>query len=156
MSILHQVATLGPVGHLRPAPGTFGSLAALILALPFLYVGSLFLFLLAIALVWIIGHQATTAYVHDTGRHDPSELVIDEVVGQWIGLLPVVLMTTGISLLHLLLAFLLFRGFDIVKPWPIAWVDQSLQGATGVMLDDVFAGIAAALCLYAFMMVSGL
>jgi phosphatidylglycerophosphatase A len=82
--------------------------------------------------------------------HDPSEIVIDEVAGQWIALLPVMIGAShaGASVLALwpgwVLAFAAFRLFDITKPGPVGWADRQ-QGPLGVMLDDVIAGIMAAL-----------
>ncbi|HEX4272370.1 MAG TPA: phosphatidylglycerophosphatase A, partial [Rhizomicrobium sp.] len=85
----------------------------------------------------------------ETGRDDPSECVIDELAGQWLacafclltfgGLIPV----SHISLPVFLLAFLLFRLFDIWKPWPVSWADQKLKGGLGVMTDDMIAGLMA-------------
>ena len=115
MSILHQVATLGPGGHLSRSRH-LGSVAAIILACLIVYRQHTSVF--TRMLVWIIGHQATTVYVRDTGRHDPSELVIDEVVGQWIGLLPVVLTTTDIFAAFLM-AFLLFAALTSSSPGPL-------------------------------------
>jgi len=77
-----------------------------------------------------------------TGEHDSGAIVIDEVAGMWITLLPI-----AYSPIHILLAFALFRFFDIVKPWPISWCDKKLPGALGVMADDVVAGIFSALIL---------
>lgn len=70
-------------------------------------------------------------------------IVIDEVAGMWIALIPVF----GQSLLFVLLAFALFRFFDILKPWPISWLDKNINGAAGVMADDILAGAFAAFCL---------
>ena len=69
-------------------------------------------------------------------NHNPSQIIIDELVGQWITLffLPP-------ELLYYLIGFILFRFFDIFKPWPVNWADSNLHGGLGIMLDDVFAGI---------------
>jgi phosphatidylglycerophosphatase A len=69
-------------------------------------------------------------------------VVIDEVVGQWIPLL-----IAGVNLWLYVPAFLLFRLFDIWKPWPISWLDKNVKGAFGVMIDDILAGIFAAICM---------
>ena len=79
--------------------------------------------------------------MRETNTEDPGMIVIDEVVGQWIALLCVPADWIGY-----LLAFALFRVFDISKPWPACWADSKLRSATGVMLDDVFAGLYALLC----------
>ena len=81
-----------------------------------------------------------------TGDKDPGKIVIDEVAGQWLTLVPV----APDPLLYLI-GFLLFRIADIVKPWPASWCDRNLSGGVGVMLDDIAAGAyaAVALCLIA-------
>lgn len=124
------------------APGTMGSLAAL----PFGFVLTYYLgetaLLLAIVTIFCIGILSTRHYLKQTGRSDPGEVVIDEVAGQWIPLL-----IAGTSPLLYLLSFVLFRFFDILKPWPISWMDKNIKGATGVMIDDIAAGIFALLLL---------
>lgn len=144
------LATFGYVGLIRPAPGTWGSLAALVVAWPIHLLGGPLLLLLATALALALGLWATRDYMAATGAHDPSEVVIDEVVGQWIALLPVSLGAahSGAELSALwpgiLTAFVAFRALDILKPGPIGWADQQ-PGAWSVMLDDIIAGWMAAL-----------
>ncbi len=138
------------VGLLRPAPGTWGSLAALPVALLIWIIGGpWFLLISAICLtvsgVWTIGQQ-----IGGQSDKDPSEVVIDEVAGQWIALLPVAFGAyfAGAPITALwpgwVAGFLLFRLFDIWKPGPIGWADRR-GDALGVMLDDVIAGVFAAL-----------
>jgi len=155
------------VGLLRPAPGTFGSLAAVMLAYPIVLLPyGWALICISAVVVTIVGTVASARYMRRWHtRHDPSEIVIDEVAGQWItysvfyGWL---MATTGLQqdnltlLAHVAsspyvlgLGFLLFRLFDIVKPWPISLADRRLKGGFGVMFDDVLAGIAAGTILYA-------
>lgn len=147
----HAIATFAHVGHLRPAPGTWASAVAAILAVPIMAVGGvLALATLALA-AFALGLWATRL---ETGpdNHDPSEIVIDEVAGQWIALLPVAAayepsdLTTGYFYIVIGLAFVLFRLFDIWKPGPVGWADAR-EDAMGVMLDDVVAGALAALVL---------
>jgi len=76
--------------------------------------------------------------------------VVDEIVGQWLAFLPV----ANFDLLWFVTAFALFRLFDVLKPWPIRVLDRRIKGGFGVMLDDVLAGIFAALCLWGLMHVS--
>lgn len=144
------IATLGPIGHLRPAPGTWGSLAATILALPLLYTYSLLFFVIAIVVACGVGYlsiASTTAGAEDPDR---SEIVVDELVGQWIALLPVAygVWFTGAAPLALypglITAFLAFRLFDIWKPWIIGKADAR-KDAWGVLLDDIWAGVFAAI-----------
>lgn len=146
-------ATVFYVGYLKPAPGTWGSLAALPLAWLIYTIGGLWLFLLAIPVAYIKGYIATKYMTQGQTDHDPSEIVIDEVVGQWIALSPVIIGATvaGSSILALwpgwIAAFALFRLFDIVKPGPVGWADRK-NNATGVMLDDVIAGVLAGICVF--------
>lgn len=145
-------ATVFYVGYLKPAPGTWGSLAALPLAWLVFQIGGIWLFTIAIPAAYVKGYIATKWMTQGQSDHDPSEIVIDEVVGQWIALWPVLLMTNVLSLPSLALwpgwiaAFGFFRLYDIVKPGPVGWAD-SKDNATGVMLDDVIAGILAAVCV---------
>ena len=144
------IATVFGIGRIRPAPGTWGSLAAL--PLPLLVPDGfdpLYL-LIAAAGAFLIGCWAANRYQTLSGKHDASEVVIDEVCGQWIALSLVAL-----TPLSVLAGFILFRLFDILKPWPIRLADRNVSGGFGVMLDDVLAGIAAAACLYGVAMILG-
>lgn len=132
------LATWGGSGLLKPAPGTWGSLAALPIAWGILSIGGHPLLLMASALIFGAGLWSAQKYMAATGQHDASPIVIDEVAGQWIALL-----LSPLSIAAFLTAFGLFRLFDILKPWPIKWIDKSVDGAFGVMADDVAAGIAA-------------
>jgi len=140
------------VGYMKPAPGTWGSLAALPLGWLIYQIGGIWLFLLAIPATYVKGYIATKIMTEGHDNHDPSEIVIDEVVGQWIALAPVLIGATmsGVSALALwpgwIAAFLFFRLYDIMKPGPVGWADRK-DNATGVMLDDVIAGMFAALCV---------
>ncbi len=78
-----------------------------------------------------------------TGAHDPGAVVIDEVAGQWL-----VLAVVPLEWWWFVLGFAVFRVFDILKPWPISWMDKHIKGGLGVMLDDMAAGIAGAAVLY--------
>ncbi len=152
-------ATFFFIGYLRPAPGTWGALAAL----PFLWalheLGSLHLpvemggpLVLGVALILTFygGLWATRDMTAGTDEKDPSEIVIDEVVGQGIAILPVSIGAAfvGADVLALypgwIVGFVAFRLFDIWKPWIIGRVDRR-GDAMGVMLDDVIAGVFAAL-----------
>ncbi|MEL7151287.1 MAG: phosphatidylglycerophosphatase A, partial [Pseudomonadota bacterium] len=138
------------VGYLKPAPGTWGSLAAFPAAWVLVTLGGPYLLIFTLGLFFSLGIAATQQEMDETGAHDPGWIVIDEVVGQWIALLPVAFgaARTGASPLDLwpglLAAFLFFRLFDIWKPGPVGWADRK-DSATGVMLDDVIAGFFAAL-----------
>ncbi|MFD1196159.1 phosphatidylglycerophosphatase A [Seohaeicola saemankumensis] len=146
----HLIATFGHVGHLRPAPGTWGSLAALPAGWALYMLGGVPLFCAGIVLAFAAGWWATALETKGKDDHDPSEIVIDEIVGQWIALLPVMIGAShsGAGVLALwpgwITAFVAFRLFDITKPGPVGWADRQV-GPFGVMLDDVIAGILAAI-----------
>ena len=150
-----MIATVAGVGNLRPAPGTWGSLAALPLFAALHLLGGPWLLCLAGIAAFVAGLWATRILTHGTGDHDPSRVVIDEVVGQWIALLPLSFGAwhVGASVFALwpgwVAAFVLFRAFDILKPGPVGWADRR-HDAMGVMLDDVIAGVLAALGVVLF------
>jgi phosphatidylglycerophosphatase A len=116
-------------------------------ALPFAavlaWLGGPLLVLLASAAVFGIGIWAAEAYMTTTGVHDPPAIVIDEVAAQWLtlALMPV-------DPIVYLLGFLLFRVFDVLKPWPANVVDRAITGGFGVMLDDVVAAVYAGVALW--------
>ena len=150
MSATRWISTFFGVGHLRPAPGTWGSLAALPVAAALHVAGGPALLACGVAAAFFGGWWATARETAGKADRDPSEIVIDEVAGQWLALLPVSIGAAhaGAALGALwpgwVAAFVLFRLFDIRKPGPIGWADRR-GDALGVMLDDMLAGLAAAL-----------
>ena len=144
------IGTVFYVGHLRPAPGTWGSAAALPAAWALHQVAGFPGLALATVLVFAAGWWACAQITQGQGDKDPSEVVVDEVVGQWIALFPLshAAWSMEIDILRLypgwIAAFALFRLFDIWKPGPVGWADRR-GDALGVMLDDVIAGLIAAL-----------
>ncbi|SKA77666.1 phosphatidylglycerophosphatase A [Paucidesulfovibrio gracilis DSM 16080] len=143
------LATLGPVGRIPMAPGTWGSAAALLLA-PFLFVPLPMGGRLALLLpVLVIGVWASGRAEQVLKATDPGCIVIDELLGQWVALLPVTVPTLVHypRLWEYALAFGLFRLFDILKPFPIRRVERLFPGGFGVMLDDLMAGLYAAAAL---------
>jgi phosphatidylglycerophosphatase A len=153
------IATWFYAGLLRPAPGTWGSLASLPFAYLMIWAGwGVGYLLAACTVVFIIGWWATYEETKGKDDHDPSEIVIDEVVGQWLALSPFFLFNTMFDFsevsglhsiefyIHFGMAFALFRFFDILKPWPISWADKK-STPFGVMFDDVLAGVIAAFFL---------
>ncbi|PLS20668.1 phosphatidylglycerophosphatase A family protein [Neptunicoccus cionae] len=140
-------------GLLPLVPGTWGSAAALPFAVALHAQGSFPLLLLATVVVFFTGWWATTVETRGRENHDPGEIVIDEVAGQWLTLMPLsfVLWSHGsaVTILPwpgLVGGFILFRLFDILKPWPVSWADRK-STPFGVMFDDILAGIYAALVL---------
>ena len=138
MSPALLVATVGGVGWLKPAPGTWGSLVVLPLAL----LGPVWALALGL-LVWAVGWLAVREVLAGKPTEDPGWIVVDEAAGMLLALAG---LPAGAGWVGVGLAFLLFRAFDIVKPWPVSWAD-GLHGATGVMLDDILAGAIAAILL---------
>lgn len=155
MSTTHWIATFFGVGYLRPAPGTWGSLAALPVAALLHVAGGPVLLGLGVIAAFALGWWATARETAGKADPDPSEIVIDEVAGQWLALLPVSIGAAhaGAAMTALwpgwVTAFVLFRLFDIWKPGPIGWADRR-GDALGVMLDDILAGLAAAIGVMAF------
>ncbi|MAP21593.1 MULTISPECIES: phosphatidylglycerophosphatase A [Marisediminitalea] len=123
-------------------PGTFGSLAALPLLIPFLYLPPITL-LIAAVLASAIGIYLCGKTADDMQVHDHGSIVWDEVAGILLTFLWVPL-----SLWTVVAGFLLFRFFDIVKPWPIGPVDKYVSGGLGIMLDDIIAGLMACASLH--------
>ncbi len=137
-------ATWFGAGRLPFGPGTWGSLAALPFAAFIQWLGGGWALAAAAAVLFVIGCVASVHYVRATDRKDPPEIVVDEVVGQWIALIVV-----PFEFREVALAFVLFRCFDVVKPWPISWIERRWPGPLGVMLDDVVAGALALVCMIA-------
>lgn len=134
------------------AQGTFGSLAAL---LPWLGLSRLpvMAYLLVLIVGFVVGVWACDVAGRLLGVADHRSVVWDEFIGLWIALIPLLGLGSPIlSVRHgvvLLAGFVLFRLFDVWKPWPICWLDQRMKGGLGVMIDDVVAGIFAAFALAA-------
>lgn len=130
------------------ASGTVGSAAAL---LPWLALRelSLPLYLLTIVAAFGVGVWASNIVIARLRIQDPGVIVWDEFVGQWIALLP--LLVWPAHWLWIGAGFFLFRLFDVWKPWPCSWADKSVKGGFGAMLDDVLAGMYAALALAALL-----
>lgn len=134
-------------GAAPKAPGTFGTLAAM----PFLFLFqfqyqsllglSAFIGLLIVS--FVIGVYFCEVTSNDMGVHDHGGIVWDEFVGLWITFILVPL-----TWWTLILGFALFRFFDILKPWPIKWLDKKVEGGFGIMIDDVLAGIFALACMH--------
>ena len=123
------------IGYIPFASGTFGSIAGLLIGYLIYLINYNLLFLL-IPLLFILGIKASQIYQNKTGELDSKVIVIDEVVGQLIAMLSVI-----DDLLLLFLSFIIFRIFDIFKPWPASYFDKKMKNGKGVMLDDVIAGI---------------
>ena len=122
-------------GYLPKAPGTWGSLVGLLLFF-LLHTLSLEIYLAVIAGIFVIGTFAAGEAEKIMDHQDPGLVVIDEIVGMLITMIAV-----PVTPLTMVLGFILFRVFDIAKPFPVNFFDQHFHGGLGIMLDDVVAGI---------------
>lgn len=138
-----MVATFFGAGYGKPGPGTYGSVAAVLLWALFAWLAHPSAFtltlalLIGIAIAMVLGVPAATIVERESGRTDPGFVVIDEVIGQWIALL-----LSPADWRHGLIALLLFRLFDITKPFPVRRFER-LPGGWGIVFDDVAAGLYA-------------
>jgi len=139
------IGTFFGAGLLKPGPGTYGSVAAVVLWFIAAHVFAITATTLTIGtiiaalLVTLVGIPAATIVARETGREDPGHVVIDEVAGQLIALIAI-----PADWKHAALSLLLFRFFDILKPPPVRQLERLPEG-TGIMLDDVAAGVLALL-----------
>ncbi|RVY94370.1 phosphatidylglycerophosphatase A [Helicobacter pylori] len=126
-------------GYSKKAPGTIGSLVALLLGLPILNFSANTLFLGAV-FVGLIAITQIDKEEEETKRHDSSYIVIDELVGMWLAMA-----VSGLSLAGVILSFIFFRIYDITKPSLIGRIDKEVKGGLGVVADDALAGVLAGL-----------
>jgi len=140
---IHLVAAGFGSGLAPRAPGTFGTIAALLPWWPLHFLAPLYYWLI-VGAGFLIGIYLCGKTARDLRTHDHGAIVWDEFIGLWIALawLPAAAHWWWIGA-----GFLLFRLFDIWKPWPISWCDRNIHGGFGIMLDDVLAGILAAVVL---------
>ena len=147
-ALLKHIATLGPIGYIPFAPGTFGSLTGLICL--WFFPLSLQWHIVLIIMGSIIGLLAATAAEKQFGQKDSGKIIIDEFIGFYVAAFfiphtPVLLVS----------AFLLFRFFDIFKPLMIRNIEKALRNGTGVMADDILAGIYANAILQVWILLKG-
>ncbi|WP_121279349.1 phosphatidylglycerophosphatase A family protein [Helicobacter pylori] len=126
-------------GYSKKAPGTIGSLVALLLGLPILIFSANTLFLAAI-LIGLIAISQIDKEEEESKIHDSSYIVIDELVGMWLAMA-----ISGLSLAGVILSFIFFRFYDITKPSLIGKIDKEVKGGLGVVADDALAGVLAGL-----------
>ncbi|MFZ4405215.1 MAG: phosphatidylglycerophosphatase A [Pseudobdellovibrionaceae bacterium] len=146
---LHLVATYLGIGYAKKAPGTVATFATIPLVIllswagPFLYMAAVLL-LIPLAIIAAAAYEQDHLHADFGDGHDRSEIVIDEVVGFLI-----TMVWLPMTWQSLLMGFLLFRFFDILKPFPIGYLDRKVPGGLGVVVDDIAAGIFASLILQA-------
>ncbi|GAA6802657.1 phosphatidylglycerophosphatase A [Helicobacter pylori] len=126
-------------GYSKKAPGTIGSLVALLLGLPILIFSANTLFLAAV-LIGLIAIAQIDKEEEESKIHDSSYIVIDELVGMWLAMA-----ISGLSLAGVVLSFIFFRIYDITKPSLIGKIDKEVKGGLGVVADDALAGVLAGL-----------
>jgi len=136
------IATGGGIGLLPLMPGTWGSLAALPCAWAISALAGGAALAAAAILAFALGSWAAAVVAQASGAEDPGFIVVDEVAAQWL-----VLVAAPLDWRAYLAAFLLFRVFDIVKPWPVRAIERRVAGGVGIMLDDVAAALYAILLL---------
>ncbi|SBW08873.1 Phosphatidylglycerophosphatase A [uncultured delta proteobacterium] len=137
-----------PAGLSPVMPGTCGSLVAAVLA-PFVFMPlSFYGRAAALAALFVAGSIASTRAARLLGKKDPGEVVIDEVLGQWMTYAPF----AALSWPGLFAGFVLFRLFDMTKPWPIKASEDWLPGGYGIMIDDALAAVYAVPCLWVLRM----
>jgi phosphatidylglycerophosphatase A len=131
------IATLAGIGRVPIAPGTLASVVALPFAWLLLRFGGATAMALSLLVAIAVGTWACDAYAQISGSSDPPECVVDELAGQWLACAFAPLSLGGFAV-----AFVLFRLFDIVKPWPVSAAER-LSGGAGIMADDLVAGAIA-------------
>jgi phosphatidylglycerophosphatase A len=150
--------TMFGLGKIRYMPGTFGSLATTIILYYLFHVLNISTNFILIGLIIIFGYSfyAVSSHIENSKNKDPGEIVIDEFLGQSI---PIYLYEishgvtkdAGEAIIYYLLFFILFRYFDIMKPFPVSFFDKNFKNSFGVIMDDICAGFYVVLTLVCFM-----
>ena len=135
LKISEWIATCFKVGYLPFAPGTWGSVFSILLWWVILKDLNTYIFGAIIIIFLLIGIVVSNIIIDQSGDHDPSYIIIDELVGQWLALF---LIPDGFF--NIAISYILFRFFDIIKPWPIRLIEKLPKGL-GVMSDDLTAGL---------------
>jgi phosphatidylglycerophosphatase A len=150
--------TMFGLGKIRVIPGTFGSLATVIILYFLFHIVNIHsnLILTGLIFIFILSFSAVASYIKDNKNKDPREIVIDELIGQSI---PIYLYeishgtekSTDEAIIFYGVCFVLFRYFDIMKPFPVSFFDKNFKNSFGVIMDDVCAGLYVVLSLICFM-----
>lgn len=145
--LVEHIATLGPLGFMTKAPGTIGSVAGMVLYVVFLWGADPLAHLIACALLAFVGIGICTEAERRMQKNDPPEVIYDEFVAMPLVYIGIPMGALSLDWLALLVGFILFRFFDIAKPLGISRL-QNLPGGAGVMMDDLAAALASAVCLH--------
>ncbi len=148
MRLTKLIVTFFFIGHAKIAPGTIASLVTSLLFYLFAKYLTYHIFIIIILVTTFIAFFSTSVYTYNLPDKDKSEIVIDEVIGQSIALLPLLFFseTSSPDFFMCIISLLFFRFFDIVKPYPISKFDN-MNNIFGVIFDDILAGIFSALLL---------
>ena len=149
------------IGKIKIIPGTFGSFATIVILYFFFHILNISsnLILICLIIIFFISFFAVANYIQNTENKDPKEVVIDEFIGQSI---PVYLYeishgtekSSNEAIIFYCICFILFRFFDIIKPFPVSFFDKNYKNSFGVIMDDVCAGFYVVLSLICFMVLS--
>ena len=153
--------TMFGLGNIPKIPGTFGSIATVIILFIFFHILNLSsnIILIFLIIIFLFSFSAVARYIKDNENKDPKEVVIDEFIGQSI---PIYLYeishgtekSTDEAIIFYSVCFVLFRFFDIVKPFPVSFFDKNFKNSFGVIMDDVCAGFYVVLSLILFMVLN--
>ena len=153
--------TMFGLGKVKKIPGTLGSLATIIILYIFFHILNISsnIILVGLAVIFVYSFSAVTFYIKDNQNKDPKEIIIDEFIGQSI---PVYLYeishgtekSPDEAIIFYCVCFVLFRFFDIAKPFPVSFFDKNFKNSFGVIMDDVCAGFYVVLSLICFMILS--
>ena len=149
------------LGRLKIIPGTFGSFATVIILYYFFHILNVpsNLILIILIIIFLYSFAAVADHIKDTKNKDPKEIIIDEFIGQSI---PIYLYevshgtakSSEEAMIFYGICFVLFRFFDIIKPFPVSFFDKNFKNSFGVIMDDVCAGLYVVLSLICFMIIS--
>ncbi|MDC1112301.1 phosphatidylglycerophosphatase A [Candidatus Pelagibacter sp.] len=153
--------TMFGLGKIPKIPGTFGSLATVIILYLFFHIFSISsnIILISLIIIFIFSFSAVSSHIKDNENKDPKEVIIDEFIGQSI---PIYLYeishgtekSPDEAIIFYSVCFVLFRFFDIAKPFPVSFFDKNFKNSFGVIMDDVCAGFYVVLSLICFMVLS--
>ncbi len=151
MEKFHKIiATFFYTGKTPIAPGTAGSFATVVLFFLLKNLFNIYILSLSIVLVFIVGTISSDYFVKKYSVEDPRWIVIDEVSGMLLTLVPFYILSKPINLLSLFVAFFLFRLFDVIKPFPIRKLEE-LRGGFAIMIDDIGAGVYAGILFFIYL-----
>ena len=153
--------TMFGLGKIPKIPGTFGSFATIIILYIFFHIFELSsnIILVILVIIFVLSFFAVSIHIRDNENKDPKEIIIDEFIGQSI---PIYLYeishvtekSSNELIIFYCLCFILFRFFDIIKPFPVSFFDKNFKNSFGVIMDDVCAGFYVVLTLICFMIFS--